>query len=100
MTDLSVSQNVLLYDGTGSLLRKLHGHKGTVYSVKFAATKTEVISGGADKLVRVWDLATEQNIISFAGHEDYIRALANSPTTPNLWLSGGYDSKVRPTTHI
>mgnify|MGYP001083433801 FL=1 len=44
--------------------------------------------------MRVWDIPSEKNVVTFAGHEDYVRTLVRSPTSPNVWFSGGYDHKI------
>jgi WD40 repeat protein len=47
---------------------RLMGHTGAVHSVAFRADGNQLVSGGADKFVRTWDLATGEEIKSFAGH--------------------------------
>ena len=39
----------------GTLLKELHGHTDTVYSLTFSSDGTLLASGGLDSNVRVWD---------------------------------------------
>nr|CAH7713060.1 unnamed protein product [Callosobruchus chinensis] len=57
--------------------------------------KPQICSYSDDKSVKVWDIPTEKNIISFTGHKDYIRAGAVCPAVPDMILSGGYDNIVK-----
>ena len=48
-------------------VRTLTGHSDTVFSVAFSPDGTRVVSGSADKLVKIWDAATGAEVSSFAG---------------------------------
>lgn len=45
--------------------------------------------------MKVWDIPTEKDILSFNEHTDYVRAGAVNPTLPDIVLSGSYDSTVK-----
>jgi WD40 repeat protein/serine/threonine protein kinase len=55
------------------------GHQGTVTSVAYIAGRNNAISGGADKTVRIWDLATGAQVRRLKGHHDRINALVLTP---------------------
>jgi WD40 repeat protein len=38
------------------LSEKTNAHSGTVYSVAFSPDGTKIVSGSADKTIKVWDL--------------------------------------------
>jgi WD40 repeat protein len=42
---------------TGKLFKKLPGHKGAVNGLNFSPDSSKLVSGSADKTIRVWDIA-------------------------------------------
>jgi WD40 repeat protein len=51
-------------------------------------------SGSNDKTIKLWDLQTEQEIVTLSGHESYVKSVAFSPNGKTL-VSGGYDKTVK-----
>lgn len=49
----------------GTLIRRLEGHKNTVYSLTFSPDGKHIISGSADWTLKLWDLDSGQIIHSF-----------------------------------
>ena len=45
----------------------LAGHSGLVFAVAFSADGKRIVSGSADKLVKIWDAATGAQVSSFVG---------------------------------
>lgn len=76
-------------------LRSFQGHKAGVHRTFFTADKLHIASFSDDKTVRLWDIASEQCVQTFAEHTAYIRAGCVNPVSPNILLSGGYDNKVK-----
>ncbi|KAG8226235.1 hypothetical protein J437_LFUL006337 [Ladona fulva] len=88
--------NVKLFDiNTKSLLRVFKGHSGAVHRNFFTADKTHIASFSDDKSVILWDIPTEKPVFTFKEHNDYIRAGATSPISPDIVLSGSYDQTVK-----
>ncbi|XP_066994419.1 U3 small nucleolar RNA-associated protein 15 homolog [Anabrus simplex] len=88
--------HVKLFDvKSKSLLRVFKGHTGAVHRCYFTADKTHIASFSDDKSVAFWDIPSEKQVSSFSEHQDYIRAGAVSPVSPDIFLSGGYDNIVR-----
>ncbi|CAI7858207.1 unnamed protein product, partial [Closterium sp. NIES-53] len=56
------------------------GHKDSVYSVAMNSAGSVVVSGGTEKVVRVWDPRTGTKQMKLKGHTENIRALAIDPT--------------------
>lgn len=55
------------------------GHTDRVRAVAFSADGTLLVSGGADRTVRLWEVATGRELQSFRGIADAVHALALSP---------------------
>lgn len=51
----------------------------------------KLISGSDDKLVKMWDVPTEETIWKTKYHGDSVRKVAASPISPYFIASGGYD---------
>lgn len=88
--------NVKLFDtASRNVLRLFQGHQAAVHRVAFTSDKLNVASFGDDKTVRLWDIASERCVHTYAEHADYIRAGCTSPVSPDILLSGGYDNHIR-----
>jgi len=48
-------------------VRTLRGHSHGVMSVAFSPDGTRVVSGSADKLLKIWDVETGAEVRSFVG---------------------------------
>ena len=46
-------------------VQTLAGHSGTVWSVTFSLDGTRIVSGSDDKLVKIWDVETGDEVNSF-----------------------------------
>eukprot|EP01138_Halocafeteria_seosinensis_P011431 gb/GECG01011675.1/.p1 GENE.gb/GECG01011675.1/~~gb/GECG01011675.1/.p1 ORF type:complete len:685 (+),score=124.48 gb/GECG01011675.1/:1-2055(+) len=80
---------------TKAMLRVFRGHKGPVYATKFSG-RTNIISGGDDATVKVWDVSSESPVTSLDNkHTDYVRAIACSDVSSSIFASGSYDHTVK-----
>ncbi|GAV64223.1 WD40 domain-containing protein/DUF3337 domain-containing protein [Cephalotus follicularis] len=70
------------------------GHKESVYALTMNNSGTLLVSGGTEKVVRVWDPRTGSKTMKLRGHNDNIRALLLDPTG-RFCLSGSSDSMIR-----
>jgi WD40 repeat protein len=73
---------------------RLTGHKGGVWSVWVSADGKRVLTGSADKTLRLWDGYTGQQLQVFEGHTDHVYGAALSPDGKRV-LSGSVDKTVR-----
>jgi WD40 repeat protein len=72
----------------------LHGHTATIQSVVFSPNGKVLATGGDDKRIILWDVATLKPVGDpLVGHTDAVRSLAFSPDG-KLLASGGEDQKV------
>ncbi|KAJ6852660.1 WD repeat-containing protein 48 isoform X1 [Iris pallida] len=70
------------------------GHKDSVYALAMNDCGTMLVSGGTEKVVRLWDPRTGSKDMKLRGHTDNIRALLLD-STGRFCLSGSSDSMIR-----
>ncbi|XAR52510.1 hypothetical protein NMG60_11020632 [Bertholletia excelsa] len=70
------------------------GHKESVYALGMNDSGTLLVSGGTEKVVRVWDPRSGSKTMKLRGHTDNIRALLLD-STGRFCLSGSSDSMIR-----
>ncbi|KEH43052.1 putative transcription factor WD40-like family [Medicago truncatula] len=70
------------------------GHKESVYALAMNEGGTLLVSGGTEKVVRVWDPRSGSKTMKLKGHTDNIRALLLD-STGRFCLSGSSDSMLR-----
>src|SRR5262249_11575319 len=69
-------------------------HDPVACSVAFSPDGQRLLSGGEDKLVKVWDAKTGKQILSLAGQTAGVQSVAFSPDGKHLAsASGHYDEK-------
>ncbi|MED6222092.1 hypothetical protein PIB30_061121 [Stylosanthes scabra] len=70
------------------------GHKESVYALAMNEGGTLLVSGGTEKVVRVWDSRSGSKALKLKGHTDNIRALLLD-SSGRYCLSGSSDSMIR-----
>lgn len=76
------------------LCRVISGHLGWVRCVAVEPGNEWFATGAADRVIKVWDLASGKLKLSLTGHVSTVRALAVSPKHPYLF-SCGEDRQVK-----
>ena len=77
-----------------ALERHLVGHVGEVLACAVTADGRRVISGSEDGTLRVWDLATGQQIATLQGHAGWVHACAVTPDGRRV-VSGSSDRTLK-----
>ena len=72
----------------------LNIHAAPVITVVFSPDGKNVISGGTDKEIRIWEASSGQNIKTLKGHLGSVIALAISPDGKQI-ASGGAENIIR-----
>src|SRR5258705_13925621 len=72
----------------------LRGHLGPVRALAYSPGGRVLASTGADRTIKLWDLAAARVRHTLAGHRDEVRALAFSPDARRL-ASGSWDGALR-----
>ncbi|CAD7922836.1 unnamed protein product [Amoebophrya sp. A25] len=71
------------------------GHTGAVMSVHSHPSEKHLLaSGGADNLLKIWDIEQATCVHSFNHHEDKVQCARWHPSEQAVVLSAGYDRKV------
>ncbi|MFN6528315.1 serine/threonine-protein kinase [Nostoc sp. ChiSLP03a] len=76
------------------LERTLTGHSNPVDSVAFSRDGNTLASGSYDKTIKLWNLATGEQIRTLTGHSDKIWSVAISPDGKTL-VSGSEDKTIK-----
>src|SRR5579885_3496598 len=63
-------------------------------AVAYSPDRETLVTGGADKLVKLWDAGSGKLLASLAGHDDAIAGLAFSPDGKTL-ASASYDNTLK-----
>jgi len=76
------------------LYRVISGHTGWVRSVAVEPGNEWFATGSADRVIKIWDLASGKLKLSLTGHVSTVRGLVVSPRQPYLF-SCGEDRQVK-----
>ncbi|MBY0523653.1 MAG: hypothetical protein K2R98_09640, partial [Gemmataceae bacterium] len=79
---------------TGTLLANFQGHAGSVGCVAFSKDGKLLATGGSDKTIRLWDVASGESIRVLYGHLDEVTGVAFHPDGQQL-ASVSRDQTVR-----
>ncbi|MEE1323143.1 MAG: hypothetical protein UHE91_04910, partial [Bacteroidales bacterium] len=62
--------------------------------VAYTPDGTKIISGSADKTVKIWDANTGECLKTLEGHSKYVYSVAFSPDGKHI-VSGSYDDTIK-----
>jgi WD40 repeat protein/serine/threonine protein kinase len=85
---------LIVCDTTTGEKRRIKAHGAAGRSVAFSPDGTRLASASIDRTVKVWDVATGDEVLSLRGHTGGVLGVAFSPDG-NLLASAGRDGTVR-----
>ncbi|KAM7511778.1 hypothetical protein LguiB_010653 [Lonicera macranthoides] len=96
LRNISTSNSISLHTAQpqGYVPIAAKGHKESVYALAMNDSGNLLVSGGTEKVVRVWDPRNGSKTMKLRGHTDNIRSLLLD-STGRFCLSGSSDSMIR-----
>jgi len=83
---------------TGQSIRILENPNGNgdtdFVSLSWSPDSTKIVSGSFDNLAYIWDVTTDQIMMTLSGHTDIVRSVAWSPDGTMI-ATGSYDGTLR-----
>lgn len=94
--DPSRSGQVLLWDvATGKVIREIKNpHSDTVLGLRFSPTGKSLLSGAADKFVKIFDATTGKFVKSFEGHTHHVLDVSWKADESTI-VSSGADNVIK-----
>ncbi|GMI79841.1 FIZZY-related 3, cell cycle switch protein 52 B [Hibiscus trionum] len=87
----SRDRNILQHDlrVSSDYVSKLVGHKSEVCGLKWSRDNRELVYGGNDNQLLVWNQHSQQPVLKLTEHTAAVKAISWSPHQSNLLASGG-----------
>jgi len=82
-------------DGQGKLIQSYSAHGYEVLDLAVSENNSRFVSGGGDKSVFLWDVATAQTVRRFTGHAARVQAVGFGGDDAAVVVSGSFDGTVR-----
>jgi len=79
---------------TGKTLTTWKAHDDNVLSLKLSAKADRLLSGGADKLAKLWDSGTGKLVSFYEGHTNHVLAVAFNKDATQI-ATAGADREVK-----
>jgi WD40 repeat protein len=83
-----------LWQGLSGMIATLKGHDSRVNSVSFSPDGKTLASGSDDKTIKLWNLATGNQITTLKGHDSWVNSVSFSPDGKTL-ASGSTDKTIK-----
>ena len=81
----------------GQPLQVIDAHENAAQAVAFAQSEQGplLVSGSADKTVKLWNLDTFDRMRTYRGHRDFVSAVAFAPDAKKRFASASLDGNIR-----
>lgn len=76
------------------LIATWKAHEDTVYSLRLSPKEDQLLSGGADKLAKIWDVAANKLVAFYEGHTNHILSVAFNNDATQI-ATAGADKEVK-----
>ncbi|MCB9461534.1 MAG: protein kinase [Anaerolineaceae bacterium] len=74
---------------TGDVALEIAAHEGPIHSLDTSPDGSQIVTGGADKIIKLWDTATGELVQEFEGHTGEIFRVVFSPKGDQIASSSG-----------
>src|SRR5688572_22206891 len=71
----------------------LHGHHAAVLALEFSPDGQFLVSGSADRTLRLWNLQTKRSAYTLSGHTDAVTGVGFTSDGSQI-VSGGLDRRL------
>lgn len=92
--DFKTSGELKLWDVAARMEKALTGHTDKILSAAFSADSGTLVTGSADRTVRLWDVATGKEKLVLRGHGEAVWSVALSPDAQTI-ASASWDRTVK-----
>ncbi|KAG8214192.1 WD40-repeat-containing domain protein [Butyriboletus roseoflavus] len=72
----------------------MQGHTESILSIAYSPDGSYIVSGSADRTLRIWSTSTGQYVAGPFQHTDWVSSVAYSPHN-NCIISGSFDGTIR-----
>lgn len=79
---------------SGRMAATWKAHEDTVYSLRLSAKGDRLLSGGADKLAKIWDAGTNKLVAFYEGHTNHVLSVAFNNDATQI-ATAGADKEVK-----
>jgi sugar lactone lactonase YvrE len=94
-TPRRINNSVAYYSRSSfSLAKTLTGHSQPVVAIAISPNSQTLASGSGDRTIKIWNLATGEEIRTLSGHAREVNSVAISPNGQTL-VSGSGDSTIK-----
>ena len=70
-----------------------NAHRNVIFTLTFLQYNGNLVSGSADKLIKIWNKITFNLVITLVGHDSFINSIVSM--NPNLLLSTSNDNTIK-----